>query len=75
MTLPEIYVALPHHVAELLEKLLEASVLPDNPTAEETEVAAKLLIKFMKDELTAEEPKTYELLDQIPAAVVAQIYE
>ena len=74
MTLPEIFVALPPSVATVLEKLLEGSALPEDPTSEEVELAAKLLVSFMKDEFPYEGSATYELLDCVPAAVVEQLF-
>jgi hypothetical protein len=75
MTLPEIFVALPSHVAELLEKLLEGSVLPQDPTHEEIEAAGRLLISYIKDAMPNESHGTYALLDKIPRAVVEQLQE
>lgn len=70
MKLAEIFVALPPHVAFLLENALEGAVLPENPTNEEVEVAAKLLVSFLKDEFPDERQETYQLLEQVPAAVL-----
>ena len=75
MTLSEIFIALPVNVSGLLEKLLEGSVLPEDPTNEEVELAAKLLISLMKDEFPSETTETYELLDQVPTAVVEQLFQ
>jgi hypothetical protein len=75
MILPEIFVALPPHVADLLEKVLEGSVLPENPTDEEVEASGRLVIQFMKREMPFESSETYSLLDKIPLAVVEQLHE
>lgn len=73
MTLSEILAALPPQVGFLLQNSLDGTILPDDPTAEEIEVASKLVVTFVKDEFPNESNQTYELLDKVPAAVMTTL--
>lgn len=71
MTLPEIFVALPIDVAVSMERLLETdNSLPVEHTRADIYVLAAGIVAQLKDQFPNESDAVYELLDQVPEAVL-----
>jgi hypothetical protein len=79
MKLAEIYVRLPEQAALLLEKLLEQTTLPVNPSWEEVHSAGKIVRSelrfFMAGAAHAHwlDSQTEDLLDALPEAIANEI--
>ena len=78
MTLAEIFVQLPPSVATYLEELLEQAPIPENPTREQVlavadQIAIELRFSAVDCTLTGDE-ELLELINQIPQAIVAQLF-
>jgi len=77
-TLPELFVQLPPNVASDLEAMLEIAKLPENPTQAEvlevaTTIATELRFSVIDVGFNGDE-KVLGLIDQIPQAVVEQLF-
>lgn len=76
MKLAEIYVRLPEQAALLLEKLLEQTTLPVNPSWEEVHSAGKIVAdEIRRSQLPggASDPYNEKLLAALPEAIANEI--
>ena len=69
MTLPEIFVQLPQEIQSALEKALEESELPQNPTPQQVSEAADEIVSKLKHDFHHAPESVYDLLDKLPAAI------
>ena len=77
-TLPELFVQLPPSVATHLEELLMTAPIPEDPTRDEvleaaTTIATELRFSVVDVGFNGDE-KVLGLIDQIPQAVVEQLF-
>ena len=69
MTLPEIFVQLPQEIQVALERALEESELPQNPTVEQVREAAEEIVSNLHHDFHYMPESTYHLLDELPYAI------
>ena len=69
MTLPEIFVQLPPEIQSALEKALEESELPQNPTVGQVREAAAEIVSELKHDFHHAPGNVYALLDELPNAI------
>lgn len=73
-TLPELFVQLPPLVASHLEELLEVLSIPADPTRDEVLEVAQTIADELRYSTSSEDEKLLALIDQIPQAVVEQLF-
>lgn len=69
MTLPEIFVQLPQEIQVALERALEESELPQNPTVAQVRDAAAEIVSALKHDFHDAPENVYALLDELPYAI------
>lgn len=74
MTLPEIFVQLPPSVASHFEELLEIAPIHENPTREEALEVLQNIRTELSYSVGFNDEDVLALIDQIPEAVVEQLF-